>query len=499
MRSPDANLQQKAVHGLKWQAIEIVGRQILSLVVFTTLARLLDPSAFGLLGLVGVYLALVNVFADQGISAALVQRSKLSDGHLDSAFFFVVGCATFLCLATVSAAGLLARFFAEPQLATLLRWSSLSLIINALGGVHAAQFARELNFRPTALRAMVGNLVGGAVGVAMAFGGYGVWALVGQQLAGAVAGVVFLWKKSPWRPGFNFRFRHLREIMAISLPVFATSLIWAITGRADQFLIGKFLGPLSLGFYSAATRVGDLAKSSLFQPLGAVALPALSRVKDDSGRFHSAIDRALDMNAMLSLPCLLGLSAVATQLIPLLLGMKWLESGMMLQLLAVWVLLHGFWCIAHYAMLASGHAQATFYISLAHAIGMVIGCLAGLQFGVRGVLFGLIANELLMNVPRLYLFSKYTGYSPGRYLRPFFAPALAAGGMVVTVMHIGRAMSHGGPSWAVLIFQCLAGAATYLVLIFALCPGRLRNAASLTAIAFHRSRVAPMADPVGSS
>jgi O-antigen/teichoic acid export membrane protein len=469
------NLRAQAARGLKWQAIEIAGRQILGLVVFTTLARLLDPSAFGLVGLVAVYLAFVGMFAEQGLSTALIQRKELEPQHVNAAFWFNLACAALLCAATIAAAPLAARLFAEPRLEPLLRWASLGLVVNASAAVHGALFMRAMDFRRPMLRALIANLAGGAVGIGMAVAGYGVWALIGQQLTAAAAGAAFLWTASPWRPSLGFSFTHLRQLMAVSASVFVTGLLFFFSGRTDQLLIGKFLGAASLGFYTVALRFADLAKTSLYQPLGAVALPTLSRVQHDRSRLHAAIARAMEINALISFPCLLGLSAVATSLLPLLLGSRWQFSGEVLQLLAVYVLLHGMWCITHYALIASGSAGTVAGINLLQTTGAVSACVIGVQYGLRAVVIGLIINDLVMNAPRLYFLWKRTGFSPARYLTPCVVPGTAAGLMYLAIASVGWLSGASDPSWSLLSAQILAGTATYALTILLLVPETLRQ------------------------
>jgi PST family polysaccharide transporter len=457
------SLRIQTARGLKWQAIEIGGRQVLSLAVFATLARLLDPAAFGLVGLVGVYLALVQVLAEQGIGAALVQRKTLEPQHLSTAFWFNILCACILCAATMLLAEPVARMLHELRLVPLLRWASLALVINAFGAIQGSLFAREMNFRITTLRTFVGNAAGGAVGVAMALAGSGVWSLIGQQLAASVAAAACLWIASSWRPSLEFSWTHLKQLMRMSVSVFGTSLLWCFTGRADQLFIGRFLGASSLGQFAVADRLGDLAKTSLYQPLGAVALPALSKVQDDRLKLHAALSRAMEVNTLLSFPALLGLSAVATNLIPLLLGQRWQPAGAVLQLIAIYVLLHGLQVLIHYALLATGHAETTLGLNIVEAIGVLIACVVGVRYGIFAVVLCLIVNDIVMYVPRLYCLWTRTGFSPVQYLRPCIEGVVAAGlmyGVVVVVDRFGTA-----PSWRLLLAQISSGVTVYLVTV----------------------------------
>jgi O-antigen/teichoic acid export membrane protein len=484
------SLQVQAARGLKWQGVEIAGRQLLSLAVFTALARLLDPTAFGLMGLVAVYLAFVGTFVEQGLGTALIQRKDLKPEHMHTVFWTNLALSVLLCIGSMVVARPIASLFSEPSLAPLLRWCSLSLIINGLASVHGRLLVREMDFRRPAVRLLIGNLAGGMVGVAMAVSGMGVWALVGQQLTSALSGSIFIWSTSPYRPRLQFSIRHLSELWAVGGAVFLTGFLWFLSGRADQLIIGKLLGAMSLGYYSVANRLADLAKTSLYQPLGAVALPALSRVQHDRLRLHSAMSRAMELNSVVSFPCLFGLSAVATTFVPLLLGSRWQSSGQVLRLLALYVLLHGMWCITHYALLATGNAMTVAAINFGQTIGVAVACAIGVQFGLRGVVAALMLNDLLMNLPRLYLLWRRTGYSPRRYLRPCLEPMVAAGLMYLVIVGIGRMLSTGAPAWSVLLAQLAAGVGTYLAVMSLLARERLWQlwALVLSAIAQQESR-----------
>jgi PST family polysaccharide transporter len=240
-------LKSQVAHGIKWKFITFVGRQVLSLFIFTSLARLLDPSAFGLVGLVGVYLAFVNMFVDQGIGMAIVQRQDLETDHLHAAFWFNMGCGLLLSLGTIALAEPIATVFGEPQLAPLLRWSSLGLLIGAATEIQATLLIKELDFRRSAIRTLLGVFIGGITGVVMALNGCGVWSLVGQQLVTPLAGSIFLWAVGNYRPAFRFSLRHLRDLLQVSSSVFASGFLWFFTARLDQVILGRFAGAPALG------------------------------------------------------------------------------------------------------------------------------------------------------------------------------------------------------------------------------------------------------------
>lgn len=433
-------LRSKVALGLKWKAISIVGRQLLSFAVFTTLARLLNPSAFGLAGLVGVYLAFVGMFADQGTGSAVVQRRDLEPGHVHSAFWFNVGCALVLCLATIIFAGRVALIFKEPKLAPLLQVASLNLVISALGTIQENLFYRDMDFRGPAVRILVANAAGGVVGIVMAFLGYGVWSLVGQRLAASIGGAVFLWVASTYRPQWLFSFRHLRDLFKVSTSVLATSVLLFLSGRLDQIVLGRFAGVSALGFYTIGGKLPDMARIVTHDPMAEVSLPALARLQDNHRKMCDAVYRGIEMNALVCFAVFIGLASVASDLIPLLFGAKWAAAALTCSLLSVYALVNAFQLFFHPLLLASGRAWQYLMLNIWQVVGVLVACLVGVHWGVNALVLGLIANGLVISVPAFVILRRLIGLDPWRYCQPCLVPALAAGLMFAGVWLVGREM-----------------------------------------------------------
>jgi PST family polysaccharide transporter len=477
------SLLAKSARGLKWQAIEIAGRQLLSLFVFTTLARLLDPSAFGLLGLVGVYLGFAALVADQGLGTALVQRKEIEPEHLSAAFWWNVGCAAVLCLATLALSGWFAKFFDEPRLAPLLRWSSLALVINALVAVQGSMFTRAMDFRSVAIRTFVATVAGGVVGVGMALGGCGVWALVGQQLATSVAGACFLWFASPWRPSLVLSWPHLKQLITVSTSVFATGFLWFISSRLDQLVIGRFAGSAVLGQYVVGGRLSEIARVAIQQPLGAVSLPALSQLQQDHQRMCRAIYRGMELNALVSFSVFGGLAAVAPTLVPLAFGAQWEPAASMLQLLAVYNLIVGLLVYCFPALLVSGNLGRFMVVNIGCSVGAATACLVGIRYGVHGVILGLIINISITGLLALLFLRSRIGLDPWKYCQPCLVPGAAGAAMFAAVGLTRTLLSTRTGEWPNLVAQVLAGAVVYTGLVLLMAPAsaaRLREFAALS-------------------
>jgi polysaccharide transporter, PST family len=461
-------LRAKVARGLKWQAIDIIGRQLVSLIVFTTLARLLEPSAFGKVALVGVYMAFVAMFADQGIGAALVQRSNLNPEHLNAAFWFNVGCAVLLCAGTIVLAGPVSRLLGEPELVSLLRWMSPALIINAMSAIHTTLFVKAMDFRRPTIRTLVGNALGGVVGVSMAIAHYGVWALIGQQLSASVGGAVFLWVASPYRPSLKFSLPHLKELFGVSLSVFSTSLLWFFSSRIDQIVIGRFAGVPALGMYVVAGKVPELAKVATHEPMAHVSLPALSQLQNNHKRMQAAIYSGMELNALLSFAVFVGIAAIAPELVSILFGTKWAGAGVLCSLLSIYALVNALQVFFHPSLLASGGVGKYVLLNIWQAVGSLLACLGGIHLGVKYVVLGLILNNLIITLPALMFLRKRIGLSPLEYCKPCLVPACAAAFMLSVLWLVSVISPPGLPAIVGLVCKVAIGAAAYsgFVLLF---------------------------------
>ena len=482
-------LKSQVARGLKWQAISIVGKQLLSLVVVTTLARLLEPSAFGLVSLVAVYLGFVTMFVDQGIGIALIQRQDLKPEHMDAAFWFNLSCAVILCLGTMALAGPISALFKEPRLVPLLRWSSLGLVIGASSEIHATLFTKAMDFRRPVIRALTANAVGGVVGVGMALAGCGVWSLVGQQLAGATAGAVFLWSMSPYRPSLRFSLPHLRELFDFSLSAFAPSLLWYFWTRIDQVVIGRFAGMPMLGLYVIAGKMPNLANMVTGQPLTTVSLPSMARLQDDHAKMRQIVCHGMELNAVISFATFVGLAAVASDLVPILFGTKWAAAAVLCSLLSLNSLVVALQVFLYPVLLASGGIGKYVWLSACQAIGVLVVCMIGIQFGVTYLVLGLLLNSLVIAAVGLQFIHQRIGLRPSQYCKPCLVPALASLIMVGLIWLLVAILPINITPTLRLACKVAVGGAAYIGCLLILAPSVLRKLVDMIGHAFQRLNV----------
>ncbi|MFM6081168.1 MAG: lipopolysaccharide biosynthesis protein, partial [Dolichospermum sp.] len=223
----------------------------------------------------------VNLFLDQGFSQAIIQRRELEREHLDTVFWTNVSISALLTFISIASADLIAKFFTQPDLTSVIRWLSLRFLIGSLNNVQVAILQRNLNFKPLAIRSLIATLGGGVIGVSMALMGFGVWSLVCQQLANGIIQVLVLWTSSDWRPRLSFSPKHFRDLFSFGMNVLGINILNFVVTNGDNLLIGYFLGPVPLGYYNLAYRLLTTVAQLFIGVASSTAMPIFSSIQDD--------------------------------------------------------------------------------------------------------------------------------------------------------------------------------------------------------------------------
>jgi PST family polysaccharide transporter len=488
-----------AARSALWSAAETWGVRGVSALVFLLLARLLDADAFGVMALAGVYLMILQMLADQGFAEALIQRAELEDAHRDSAFWANVAIGLTLMLATLALAGPLARLYSAPLLEPVLQVLAVAPLLAALTVVQQALLRRELRFKALTLRQTIGSLAGGATGVGLALSGAGVWALVGQQLAGQLVALLVLWSVSAWRPGWHFSWRHFRELFSFGANVLGAGLLRIIGFQADRLLIGYVLGTTEVGYYSVAQRLLMIVSDLLSGSAERIVLPLFARLQHDRERVRRGLFTAGRILSLAAFPCFAGLAATAPLVIDVGLGPQWRPALLATQLLVPMSLCFSLSFFFAPLLTALGRPSWRLAVVALHATLNVAAIWAGVTFGIAGVALALSLVQLVMYFVELGLLRRLVEFDLLAYLQLALAPLLAAAAMAALVVALQLWLWPWLAGWAVLAIAVAAGAGLYVGVIAAIAPSRLREiidlARGLRPSPAPRERVASDSEP----
>jgi O-antigen/teichoic acid export membrane protein len=322
------------LNAVKWAYSANWGEKAFSSLFTFVLAALLGPRDFGVISLAMIYIAFVQMLLSQGIVAALIQRKDLDDHHLNTVFWTNLGISVSLALLSITLAGWWARANHLPELSSIIAALSVCIPIEGLALVQLAILQREMDFKSLAIRTNASVLLGGVVGLGMAFTGFGVWALVGQQIVRDVAALVLLWWMSNWRPRLEFHWSRLRGLLRFSFSNFAAQLAIFFEGQSGAVLMGILFGPVAVGLYRLAERLVSSVSAITTTSIQSVSLPEFSRLQDKPEQLSSSVLTCVRLAAIVTLPAMAGMLAVSGNLVATL-GTKWLASVGVLRILSL--------------------------------------------------------------------------------------------------------------------------------------------------------------------
>jgi O-antigen/teichoic acid export membrane protein len=354
-------------NALLWSFATTGGRQGINALLTFTLAAILGPEAFGTVAMASIFVRFIQMFLEQGLGPAIVQRQQLEEAHKNSAFWMVVG----LSFVLVSLGVGLSRWWAGvndlPELAEVISVLSLLIPLEALTVVQQALLRRHMEFKKLALRANVSVLCGGAVGLTLAFNGYGVWALVAQHLTTSATGVLLLWAVCDWRPSFRFSRSAASDLISFSSGAFLGRIAIFVNNRSDALLMGIFFGPVAVGLYRLADRLMGLLVDLSSRSIQAVALPEFSRLQSDPTALAASALRCLRISATIAIVPLAVMAASSHELMQIV-GEKWAEAALPLSLLCGVGMVRAVTLITGPIMRALGRPYAHALFMWAHAI-----------------------------------------------------------------------------------------------------------------------------------
>ncbi len=278
------SLRTQVVHGVLWSAARTWGSKLLTLALFVVLSRLLEPREFGVVATAVAVLAFLQLFVDQGLVDAIVQRREIGDGQLNAVFVLNLGVAVLVVGAVWIAAPYVAARVDAPEVTAVLRAAAFAVPLTALSLVQVALNRRRFNYRLLALRAMVATLVAGGAAVALALAGAGSWALVAQFVIQAGVGTLLLWRRPAWKPGRHFDAAGLRQLMTYGGQRLGSSLLHYGNTKYVELYIAATLGTTTLGIYMIGVRVYESLLQMLNGAVLDVAHSGFSRLAHDAER-----------------------------------------------------------------------------------------------------------------------------------------------------------------------------------------------------------------------
>lgn len=318
--------REQTVIGFIWRLAERFGAQGVSFIVSIVLARLLAPSVYGLIAMATVFTNILSVFADSGMGSALIQKKDVDDLDYSTVFFFNIVMSAFIYLIVFFTAPIIAEFYNESELTTLVRVLSVSLLIYGVKSIQQAYVSKHMLFKRFFFATLGGTLFSAVLGIALAYLGAGVWALVAQQLSNALIDTIVLWITVKWRPKWMFSFKRLKGLFSYGWKLLVSAFIDTVYNNLRSLIIGKKYSSEDLAFYNKANNFPNIIITNVNSSIDSVLLPTMSSVQDNKESVKMITRRAMKTSTYVMAPLLIGLAFCGKPFISLLLTDKWLPS-----------------------------------------------------------------------------------------------------------------------------------------------------------------------------
>lgn len=480
--SGEESLKKKTVRGTFWSAVDNVANQGVTFLVGLVLARLLTPHEYGLIGYIMILVAVFNSIVDSGFSNALIRKKDAEETDYSTAFIFNLAVSLVLMAAMVLVAGPFSLFFKEPQLVPLVRVMSVIVVINALALIQRTRLVKSVDFKTQTKASLISSVSSGAVGLAMAFGGLGVWSLVGQQISRQFINTVCLWILNRWKPTWKFSWSSFRELFGFGWKLLVSGLIDTVWKEIYQLVIGKFYSTSTLGQYTRGKQFSDIFSSNMTSIVQRVSYPVLSSIQDERERMKEGYRKIIRTTMLASFVLLFGLSAVAESLLTVLIGPQWLEAAHYLQIICFAASLYPLHAINLNMLQVQGRSDLFLKLEIVKKIIAVGPLLLGIFIGIDWMLWG----SLVTSIIAYFLNARYSGTLIGYPIKAQIRDILPSFGVaaVMAACVWPLVLLNLRPIWMLLVQLC-AGAAV----AFGLCEAfRLPEYAEIkdTALGFLR-------------
>ena len=396
------NLKSKTGKAFGWELVGNYGGQISGFIISIFLARLLDPEEFGLVGMSMVFISILKVFMDMGFASALIHNKDNTSITYSSIFYLNIFAGLMFTILIFFAAPLIGEFYENNIVTDLVRLLSITFFIGSFNIVQGTILRKNLDFKSLTYRSLISQLIGGLIAVIFAWIGYGVYALVIQQIVVALINTVLLWKISGWYPKLEFSWAEIKKLSGFSVYVFAAQSVNQIIRQSDTLIIGKVFSPATLGFFSRANSLNSLINKNAISSFQKVFFPALSTIQNDDERFERVFLKVINLVSGISI-FLTGVFFLSGEEIIIgLFGEKWQPSVVIFQIIIIKGFTYPISAMIVNAFLAKGKSKENFHYGNIRKVLQITPFYFAFVYGFKEYLFATVGASLIAWVLNMF-------------------------------------------------------------------------------------------------
>lgn len=453
--------KKKIISNFFWRFAERCGAQFVTFIVSIVLARILSPKDYGTIALVMVFTTILQVFVDSGLGTALIQKKDADDLDFSSVFYFNFGVCIILYVGMFFLSPLIANFYDDELLIPIIRVISLTIIFSGIKGIQQAYVSRHMMFKRFFFSTLGGTIFSAFLGIVLAYSGFGVWALVAQQISNTAIDTLILWLTVKWRPQKIFSLKRLINLLSFGWKLLVSSLLDTCYNNLRNLIIGKLYSSSDLAFYNQGDKFPKVIVTNINTSIDSVLLPTISSAQDDRERVKNMTRRAIKTSTYVMAPLMMGMAFCAEPIVHLVLTDKWLPC---VPYLRIFCTTYMFWPV-HTANLNAINAigRSDWFLRLEvikKAVGMTL-LLSTMWFGVMAMACSLLVSNVLSQIINSWPNRKLLNYSYLEQVKDFAPGILLAVFMGICVYFIGYIPL---PTIVTFVIQIISGAAIYIAL-----------------------------------
>lgn len=449
------------MRSLLWKLMERTGVQGVQFILQIILARLLTPNDYGIISLITIFIALANVFIQSGFNTALIQKKDTTEEDFSSVFYLSLLVAGILYIILFISSPYIAKFYGIKELIPVLRVLSIILFFGAINSIQNAVVSRTMNFRKLFTSSIFSAIISGVIGIILAYLGFGVWALVAQQIINQISITIILWFTLKWRPRLVFSITRIGSLFSYGWKLLVSSLIDTLYMNLRSLIVGKVYTSEMLAFYNRGDQFPQIIVSNINGSIQSVMLPTLSLEQDNKKRVKELVRRSIVTSSFLLFPLMIGLAVIAEPLIKILLTEKWLSCVPFMQ---IFCLTYALWPI-HTANLQAINAlgRSDIYLKL-EIIKKIVGTtilIISMFYGVYAIAIGGLLSGVISSFINSYPNLRLLDYSYKEQIKdiiPSLLLSIIMGGIVYSILFFNMS------PYLTLIIQILVGAIVYISL-----------------------------------
>lgn len=406
-----SDLVAKTKNGLQWSAIERLLTQGAQISITLMLARLLGPTAFGLVGMLTVFIAISNVFIDSGFTSALIRKMDRNENDLATAFYYNIFISGLCYLVIFICAPYIADFYHQTELQSLLRVLGLVVLINMFNLIPRLLLTIDMDFKSQAKVSIISVVVSGIVAMIMAINDYGAWSLVAQTLLTAICTTLLCGYFFPWFPKGRFNKDSFQYLFGFGSKLLISGLLDVIYSNLYQIIIGKKFSPSVVGEFTQANQLASVPAITLTSIIQRVTYPMFSQLQDDVVKMENTYRLTLIMAAAVIFPLVMGIAIVANPMLTFVLGEQWQSAAALLSILCFGYMLYPVHSINLSLLQVKGRSDLFLKLEVMKKIIGVIILFITIPYGVLAMCFGLSVTSYFSLLLNTYYTARLTSIS----------------------------------------------------------------------------------------